>query len=293
MKVYLPSWNGDMRLAAKPGDENTSILTLTDPTPQELEVVGAFVRIAEKNRWWKGVPPGKDEPYRGPLEIVLNASISKVSGKLISLARPKDRTLTAVKFSGGRIEVVEGLTSEALAVVEKTLDRAKKSEDPKQEAKAASVKRPTPSCPQCLAGAIGPASEVLLSFLTPEQHDQWSKERAIVVEGHLSGHRYVLAHRHSQIARRVGRICYDVDDGGVVHFHDWSVPPEEEVLAAKLVLEHAEPWLRNEATCLGVASFTDVYKNPFGDALDGTESSGFATGFGSGLAELFGLDLRR
>ena len=36
----------------------------------------------------------------------------------------------------------------------------------------------------------------------------------------------------------------------MLHFHDNSVPPEEEVLAAKLILEHREPWLRNEATCL-------------------------------------------
>jgi hypothetical protein len=124
---------------------------------------------------------------------------------------------------------------------------------------------------------------VLLSFLSPEQHERWAQERAILVQGHLSGHRYVIAHRHTPLAQKVGRICFDIDDQKVVHFHDWSVPPEEEVLAAKLILEHAEPWLRNEATVLGGGS--DVYKNPFGDISDGTESAAFAQGIGQGLMD--------
>jgi hypothetical protein len=280
MKIYLPSWNGDMRLAA---DAENSILTLTDPTPQERVLVGNFLRDASKKGWWTAVPAPKDgEPYQGKLkDIPIHAPIAKTSKLLISISRPKDRTLTAVKFSDGKLEVIEGATSKSLEAIEASIARAKEKEDPKKEAKAASVKRPTPCCPQCMPGAIGPASEVLLSFLSPEQHEQWARERAILVEGHLSGHRYVIAHRHSELAQRVGRVCFDADDQKVVHFHDWSVPPEEEVLAAKLVMEHAEPWLRNEATVFGGG--TDVYKNPFGGFSDGTESAGFAVGVGIGL----------
>ena len=286
MKVYLPSWNGDMRLTARPGVEGTSLLMLTKPTPQELLVVGEFMRLAAKKKWWHGTPPSKGEPYRGEsMDLAIDAPLAKASKALISIARPKDRTLTAVKFSDGKLEVVEGATAQSLAALEGAIDRAKASEDPKKEAKAASVKRPTPCCPQCQLGAIGPASEVLLSFLSPEQHEQWSKERAILVEGHLSGHHYIIAHRHSETARRIGRICFDTDDGEVVHFHDWSVPPEEEVLAAKLVMEHAEPWLRNEAT-LFHGGGTDVYKNPFGDGMDGIESAGFAEGVGMFFEEM-------
>jgi len=279
MKLYLPSWNGDMRLTEGP---DGSRLTLTDPTPQELVMAGNFLRFAAKKGWWDGVPPEEGKPYSGKAkDLPIRVSIAKASKALIGVARPKDRTLTAVKFASGKMEVVEGATSKSLKDIETVLERAKKEESGGKEAAAASVKRPTPSCPQCQPGAIGPASEVLLSFLSPKQHEQWAKERAILVEGHLSGHRYVIAHRHSQTAQKVGRICFDVDDKKVVHFHDWSVPPEEEVLAAKLVMEHAEPWLRNEATVLGGG--TDVYKNPFGDAGDGTESAGFAQGVGSAL----------
>jgi hypothetical protein len=279
MKIYLPSWNGDMRLTEGP---DGSRLTLTDPTPQELVMAGEFLRVASKKGWWEGVPPEKGEPYCGQAkDFPIRAPIAKASKLLIGISRPKDRTLTAVKFSDGKMEVVEGATSKSLKIIEDTIARAKEKETKAEEAKAASVKRPTPCCPQCLPGAIGPASEVLLSFLTPGQHEQWARERAILVEGHLSGHRYVIAHRHSEAAQKVGRICFDIDDGRVVHFHDWSVPPEEEVLAAKLIMEHAEPWLRNEATVLGGG--TEVYKNPFGDLMDGTESSRFAQGVGIGL----------
>lgn len=286
MKVFLPSWNGDMRLTSDPGSEG-SILTLIKPTPQELLVVGSFLRIASKKHWWKGEAPEEGKPYSGKeMEIELNAFLSKASNALISVARPKDRTLTAVKFSGGKMEVIEGATLQALEVVEDAIDRAKKSETKKDEAAAASVKRPTPSCPQCQPGSIAPASEVLLSFLSPEQHEQWARERAILVQGHLSGHQYVISHRHGEIAQKVGRICFDHDDGRVVHFHDWSVPPEEEVLAAKLILEHAEPWLRNEATMY--QGGTDLYKNPFGGGGDGVESAIFAQEFGHSLETFMG-----
>lgn len=288
MKVYLPSWNGDIRLTADHGAED-SLLILTEPTPNERIMVGTFLRFAQKKGWWEGDVPAEGKPYSGKeLELKIRAPIAKTSGVLIQIGRPKDRTLTAIKFSSGKMETIEGSTLQAREAIEDALARAKKEEDEKKEkeAKAASVKRPTPSCPQCLPGAIGPASEVLLSFLSESQHEQWARERAILVEGHLSGHRYLVAHRNSEIAQKVGRICYDVDDEKVVHFHDWSVPPEEEVLAAKLIMEHAEPWLRNEATVLGGG--TDVYKNPFGNGGDGVESAIFAQKIGSDLLRLMG-----
>ncbi len=281
MKIYLPSWNGDMRLTTGTSGDR-SRLTLIDPTPQERRLAGAFLRVAAKKRWWDGTPPDKGEPYTGKTkDIPIDAPLAKTSKVLIKISRPADRTLTAVKFADGKMEAIEGATAKSLEIIEETVARATKGEKGGKEAKAASVKRPTPCCPECQPGAIGPASEVLLSFLSPEQHEQWSRQRAILVEGHLSGHRYIIAHRHSELAQRVGRMCFDADDQRVVHFHDWSVPPEEEVLAAKLVMEHAEPWLRNEATILG--SGTDVYKNPFGGGLDGTESAAFASDIGHAL----------
>jgi len=282
MNFYLPSWNGDFRLEAV-GEK--SALVLHEPTENERIIIGKFLHEAHRKDLFAGADPGKGKPYLGSeLRLPLSMSIEKASKLLIKHARPKDRTLTAVKFADGKMEITEGATSEALEKIESDTSKAKDSKG-KDKPAGVSVKRATPCCPSCMPGAIEPATEVLLSFLTPEQHETWKDKRVIIVEGELTGHRYLLAHRHSAFGQKVGRICYDLDDSYVVHFHDWSVPPEEEVLGAKLVLENREAWLRNEATCFsGYAR--DVFKNPFGDVMDGTESSGFAMGFGDELLRL-------
>lgn len=164
------------------------------------------------------------------------------------------------------------------------VDRSTKKNEQLAAKAAATVKRPTPCCPRCIHGSVGPAREVLLAFLDEHEHETWAQDRTLVVEGGLSGHRYLLAHRHTPTARRIGRVCFDLDDEAVVHFHDWTVPPEEEILAAKLILEHREPWLRNEATMF--QGGTDRFKNPFGDINDGVPDSDFVHDLGRGIDKL-------
>lgn len=161
-------------------------------------------------------------------------------------------------------------------------ERGKKTEV--KEPAAATVKRPTTCCPQSIAGVIEPAQEVLLRFCTPEQREQWLRERRLIAHGGISGHRYLLAHRHSPTAIKIGKCGFDLDDVAVMHFHDWTVPPEEEVLAAKLILEHREPWLRNEATCLG--GHSSIFKNPFGNGGDGTHDAMFTEALGQAVDAL-------
>lgn len=273
MRWFFPSWNGDVRL--EQDGENCRVLVIS-PTPYELEVLNKLQAVlvkkkyldAEQNLWVEG----DGSAYRDkPQSTALSASLSKVAPLFTKILKPGKQTLTAVSFKDGSIETVQGSeVSEALA---------KKAEDKGKD--AATVKRPTPCCPQCVPGAVGPASEVLLSFLNEDEHRMWAQDRCLVVEGHLTGHRYLLAHRHTERAARIGRICYDLDSQEVIHFHDNSVPPEEEVLAAKLCLEHAEPWLRNEATLFNYQEIR--FKNPFGDIMDGTADA-FLTNFVGGLA---------
>lgn len=281
MKVFLPSWNGDFRLE---GDGPGSKLILVEPTPLERAIVGRFLHTAGKKKWTPTAHP--DAPYDGPNEVKLDAALAPASRALIKIARPKKQTLTAIKFSGGELVTVEGTDEAALKQIEEKVAAAAATEKPEKTATAASVKRPTPCCPSCEVGSVAPASEVLLSFLDRREHESWSRERAIVVTGGYTGHRYVLAHRSSPIAAATGRVCFDLDDRAVVHFHDNSVPPEEEVLAAKLILEHREPWLRNEATLFDSnPRARHVFKNPFGGYGDGTESAGFASGLGRTLKD--------
>lgn len=283
---FIPSFNGDFRLTAG-DDEETSKLLVMAPTPHEIQLLNGFLSKAHKKKWTPKLLTADD--IKDTRTILLKAPITKTGPLLVRATKPADRTLTAVSFKDGRLEVAETGMLETLV--------AKAAND--DEAKAVSVSRPTPCCPRCEVGSIAPARDVLLSFLSPQEHADWAEHRAIIVRGGKSGRRYLLAHRNSPTAARLGKICYDLDDHFVLHFHQTEVPPEEEVLAAKLILEHREPWLRNEATCLLQAKdgrWHDMgfmrYKNPFGDITDGRDDAAITATFGV-AAEIVARALRQ
>lgn len=273
-KWFVPTWSGDLRLEPLSGDDKKTKLTIEKPTPDEKNQIIAFSALLVDRGWLE--EPLKDIGSDETWAAIINAPLEKVGPVFVNVLRPGPAVMTAVKFKDGHIEVCEhretGATGKELA---------KLAEKPKAET-AVTVKRPTPCCPDCYVGAIAPATEVLLSFLTPEQHATWKKGRYIVVRGGLSGHRYIIAHRNSEIAAKNGKIAWDCEDRDVIHFHDWSVPPEEEVLAAMLILQYREPWLRNEATCYSHwGTWTKVFKNPFGDETDGIPDATLTTAFGA------------
>lgn len=294
MKWYYPSYAGDFRLepldpaatyrdaSADKGD--ACVLKVLSPTAGEIALLEKFLAFASKRGWTSvrviratGIPPTQD--------IVLATSLATAGTRLLKFLRPKDSTLTAVSFQDGRVVTTSGTSDTDVAKIAKELEKEPKA--------AVSVSRPTPCCPDCKPGAIGPASEVLLAFLTPEQHTDWAEHRAFRARGQLSGHDYLVMHRHHPLAVASGRHVYDLTDDARMDFHDVSLPPEEEALSAKLVLEHAEPWLRNRATCLhsrgsGVLALDSrhpllrrhVFGNPFGDVYDGMESAAFTVAVG-------------
>ena len=293
---YFPAWNGDFRLKA--AADNTSVLEIIDPSAGEESLLSEFFRIARKRKWTRARAKIDNAAYR---EIKLSASVAAAGKVLVGILKPGEQSLTAIKYEDEDIiEVVESANTEKLAALlePKTTHAPTKAKPAKEKKKkAASVKRPTACCPRCIPGAVDRASEVLLSFLSTEQHEQWAEHRTIEVHGHMSGHTYVLAHRHTDMAQQMGFMCGDLTDGGVLHFHDWSVPPEEEVLAAKIILEHREDWLRHEATCLGgripgiaPRSMRDVFKNPFGDFFDGIPDSVFTQQVGQFFLGMLGRD---
>lgn len=301
MTWYFPSHAGDFRLLPVVSDHCK--LEIVEPTDAERELLNRFLAEARRRRWTKEKKVHNLEPAERQ-EVKLSVSIAEAGRLILPMLKPGHQTLTAIKLEDGTLHVVESTEPGALAEIEaamKATTEARPETDPppkkkkkkKKGRKAASVKRPTPCCPTCFVDANERASEALLSFLDEEQHEQWATERSIDVTGHLSGHRYRLAHRHSPLAAQWGKICADLTDGGILHFHDWTVPPEEEVLAAKLILEHREPWLRNEATCsfaVGglLGGFQDVFANPFGDGADGTFEAGQMQRLGSFLLGLTG-----
>lgn len=273
MNWFFPSANGDFRLVAQ---GSTCSLVIAQATPAEWEQLGAFLAEAVKKKW---ATKKEVEHHRSvSTDIWLNASVIDAGKLLLKHVRPKKAVLTAVKMVGGKLTATDDTGSE---VTEGALDQL--LNEPEAQA-AVSVSRPTPCCPDCQPGAMPMASEVLQSFLSPEEHASWAKQRQIIVVGHLSGHRYLLSHRNHPRAQKDTRICYDLDSKCELKFFDWGVPPEEEVLATKLILEHREPWLRNEATLfhmLEESRSEPIFKNPFGAHDDGTADAAFFRGFGT------------
>lgn len=304
MRWYLPSWNGDIRAEQAPDWEDRTRITIIEPTTDELLTLGRLEHQFREKGWYDQDAalwtPVSDRRRKGAKrqEVIIDAPLNDVAPLMVQNYKPGKQTLTAVVYRDGEVETVDGTQgSEALAeVADKAVEKKAK--------KAATVKRATPCCPQCELGSVEPASEVLLDFLDEREHQTWSDDRRIVVRGNRTGHRYLIAHRNSPTAVRLGRVCFDLDDRTVLHFHDNSVPPEEEVLGVKLVLEHREHWLRNEATAIqgsfdraGNEDLNDeprqVFDNPFGDHLDGVADAAIVQTVGSvimGFARGMGVE---
>jgi hypothetical protein len=310
---YFPTHNGDCRLVPHEDDPyNKCLLTIKRPTPDERRMLLLLEKEFQTRGW---LTEADRKALTAPVSwwrtgnVVIQAPIEKVGPVVASIVKGGRNVLTVVRSRKGWIEVCE--TSASLldmkllksqseestpettkteadepkaAEPQKDTPAEEKKADKPDEAVAASVRRPTPSCPDCYVDAVEPATEVLLAFLDEDQHRTWASSRYVVVRGQLTGHRYLIAHRNSPIAAQNRRIAYDLDDDATMHFHDWSVPPEEEVLSAMLVLGHREPWLRNEATCLG-AHFRDVFKNPFGNGMDGIPDSQLTQRIGHALLQ--------
>ncbi len=301
---YFPSWNGDLRLEPDPDHPKQTLLSIVEPTAHEQRVLAGMEKVFRERGWWKG-----DDPlYKPPtgwlkrrqkmVSVTIDAPLVDIGVIVAKHLKPGRSTLTAIKFTDKTIAVegVEGELAETmrLAMGEPVPDapqgpyREPAAPPPAPPAEtalakpeaAASVQRPTPCCPRCIPGAVEPASEVLLSFLTPEQHESWASDRCLIAVGGYTGVRYLLAHRHTPRARKMGRVCYSLDDEAIVHFHQTEVPPEEEILSALLILQLRENWLRNEATLFTPNPAIGRFKNPFGDVMDGTEDAAMMERFG-------------
>lgn len=263
------SWSGDFRLA--PDGANKSTLTIEDATPSEVERLGAFLKKARSKDWVEqhvGMDGGKK------IVIPVNAPLAK-AGRILLGARPKG-ILTAVVSTSGHVKAVtDGDADKVAAAVA----------DPDAKA-AASVRRPTLCCPCPQPGPDVRATEVLQAFCTPRQRAQYDAEGLLRCYGNLSGRLYEIAHRHHPLAVERTKIIWDVEGGCILHAYDWSVPPAEEVLVMKLVLEHAEHWIRNDsgAWCAPPPHYPNPFMPEHRQGDDGLADAAFMRALGSLLA---------
>lgn len=251
---FVPSLSGDYRLEADTDWKGSprSKLTVENPTPAEVEKLQAFLRTARDREW---VTQKQNIGLVGVTTIKVQASIADAGPLLVTMAAGQNPgLLTAVRSVNGEITTAMNEEEAAALVAQPAADAA------------VTVRRATPCCPSPEVAAERRASEVLAAFCTPAQWANWTQHGFVLCVGRYTGHRYRIAHRNSPLAAKQGRICADLDDGAVLHFHDSLLPPPEEVLGAKLVLEHRENWLRHQATCLS-GRFTQVFDNPLGPGI--------------------------
>lgn len=264
---YVPSICGDFRLESAE-DGAKAMLTVSDPTPGEVERLRAFLVAARQREW---VSADANVRLLGTTTIPVDAPVADAGAVLVD----------AVGAQGpGRISAVRS-SAGVIAITETAIETANALTRIGEEGEAVSVRRPTPCCPEPVAGPERRASEVLRAFCSPVQWASWIERGFLLCLGAYTGHTYRLAHRNSALAVRQGRICADLDDRAVLHFHDSLLPAPEEVLAAKLILEHREDWLRNPSTCLS-SRFREVFRNPLGpQALDGVRDANIVSAFGA------------
>ena len=262
---YVPSATGDFRLE-KAGE--ASLLTVEDPTPHELDILNGFLAKARSSSW---VDEGAVIEPRGRTELAVAASVQKAGAILAGDAMPKKGALTAVRSKDGTIVAVVDMGS-AEDVARQLQKVARKN------SRAVTTRRPTLCCPNPIEGPEVRSSHVLRAFCTAKQWASWVKHGWLTCRGGLTHRLYRVAHRHHPLAIEQGFIGFDVQANEPLHCYDWRVPPAEEVLSVKLVLEHREDWIRNPSGWFyGGPSFD----HPFGfGAWDGTWDTGLVSGFG-------------
>ncbi len=276
---YIPSSTGDFRLEQHADDALKCLLTVEDPTPDELKKLGNFLAKARQRKW---IDKALGISGTGRTELVVDTTIAKAGPILAGSAMPGRGTLTAVRSEKGTLMCVADET-EPEAVEEAVSDEAKDKDKDKPKAEVATtVRRPTTCCPNPIAveGPLKRSSRVLREFCTPSQWRSWVSDGVLYCLGGMTGIRYRICHREHPLAAEQGKICRDVEHGVTLHFWDWSIPPAEEVLAVKLMLENRESWLRNEATYFGRGP---KFKNPLGMFLDGTWDASFYRQVGAAL----------
>lgn len=217
---FLPARCGDFRLTATDGG---CLLSVEDPTTEDRARLAPFLRALVE----RGLLPELPALLPGMrLSLPLAAPLREL-GPLLAAESGAADAWTAVACVGGIVRV---------------LDAQKAPSVPDDAEAAATVTPPRKGCP-APTPARRRASEVLATFCTPRQRAQFEAEGRLRACGSSSGRAYWVHHRDEAARRGLSRCVTEVATGAPVCAWDERVPPEEEVLALKLAIEHRERWL--------------------------------------------------
>lgn len=214
MKMYFTTTFGDVSVELNKEDK-TVVLKTTDLSEGEKDLLREILK--EYNIF-------PEEGFENKSFVIDNKKIEDVY-KFMKKKLKKDRpTLTAIKYVDGRIECVEEL----------------KEVDAETAATGAVVERPRKGCPMpvVLRSEIR-ASNVLREFLSNKQMTDFNKYLQFVSIGNYSKKPYLVTSRWSERVTEYGQL-YDIVEKRIICANCMEIPPSEELLSLKLMIEFKE-----------------------------------------------------
>jgi len=232
---FIPSFFGDVRLE-RTGDG--CVIVVQGLTDLEREGLAKFLPKAQSKGWIAASVETLARDGRFPVDGDIQ-EVGKILAKFLKSSR---QLVDVILFEDGTVKDVSDGSPDKTPV-------------PTAPPKAgATVAQPTQGCPAPDFAAMDVrATEVLLSFLNPQQADDWRKHQSFITKG-ASGARYAITSRHAVDKLRgtinkpgFERTFYCLDDRQAFCVHDWVVPAAEEVLTMHLMVQtpHGERYLRH------------------------------------------------
>lgn len=252
---FLPVSSGDFRLEKIAGDDDHVLLTVEDPTDADRKLLTPFFKTMKEMDMLVGMPEARISLY-GRTEIKLRGKIEDIGPLLADKVHEDAKLWTAVRHVGGVVSVLDGNGSELFKQLPAKQDAS--NLPAKQEPEAvATVREPRRGCPPPET-ARRRASEVLRTFSTARQMEQWERHGAMKVIGNQTGKAYWLHHRASAVAHGLRHLLVEAVTGHEICIWDDRVPAEEEALAMKLAVEHREEWATGGPVWAGLLTLPPV-----------------------------------
>lgn len=254
-KWFIPSWYGDIRLQVI--DDAHTRVTVTKLSQAELGALhalkkrslqGGFIR----KKWateeaWTSMPSEAFEAGRTTTHHVnLKTPITKIESFLTRQLRGASDTVSVIITDKGslyEIKAEDRVVDTNVLPFRRAAEGAEEEKEPVEQPKAAvTVRKPAIGCPAPnFEDTIIRATEVLKTFLTPEQVEDYERHQKFVTIGGASGRRYLLTSRHAPSTSGTSfRTVHDVDLDRDLCVHDWGIPAPEELLTMHLMLSMPE-----------------------------------------------------
>lgn len=247
---YIPSTYGDISL--RRSENNTTLLTFTKLSNQEAAAIQDLKKHSLKfmRKWatkedWERIPTRAFEPGdTKENEILLKVPVPKVVKFLTKNIHLDRDSVHVIKFDDGKIQEasIDAIKKVEMSPYRKESPEPPKKEPPKKKPKkavAVTVQKPVQGCPapdfpDCRIRA----NRVLRAFLSPQQISDFEKHEKFVTVGADTGDRYMITSRmaRKQLRSVSERSVYNLTRRMALCVHDWTIPPEEEMLTMHLML---------------------------------------------------------